>query len=80
MCLKIQRLKTIIFSILKLVLKKDNKDFLQILEGQKDNIKKASKETNIFDRKVEKKMWKIVEKEQPKAIEDNLEKNRRIRN
>ncbi len=77
MCLKIQRLKTIIFSILKLVLKKDNKDFLQILEGQKDNIKKASKETNIFDRKVEKKMWKIVEKEQPKAIEDNLEKKQK---
>ncbi len=50
---------------------------MQILEGQKDNIKKASKETNIFDRKVEKKMWKIVEKEQPKAIEDNLEKKQK---
>ncbi|NMA87257.1 MAG: flagellar hook-length control protein FliK [Tissierellia bacterium] len=62
----------------KISSKKDNKDFLQILEGQKDNIKKASKETNIFDRKVEKKMWKIVEKEQPKAIEDNLEKTEEL--
>ena len=53
--------------------KKSSNDFSQILEGQRDSIKKRNKGLSIQDGEIENKIPKTIEEEQPKTIEEKLE-------